>query len=192
MRTSKLIFVCVCLVGLAQLGWSESQHLGASKQSHGIPGYLDPRTGTFTTKVQSSVVTSDESEEPTTLTTITARLIFNINIVYNDQPSNAITACSVTINEFGDSSGLFYEEEATAIATSNGTACKVTILFSWPLANPTQDQISVEYHIDSFQSVTVGGTAVVEPFRSLDHSIPSLPMPSNGQTITEPTISTYI
>jgi hypothetical protein len=192
MRISKLIFVGVCLVGLTQLGWSQAQHLGASKQAHGVPGYLDPRTGTFTTRAQGAGETQDASQEPTALTNIVARLVFNISIVYNDQPAGAITACSVDISEFGDPSGLFYTEDATAIATSNGTVCKVTILFDWALATPTSDQISIDYHIESIQPVTVGGTTLPEVFRTLDHSIPSVAVPMNGQTITEPTIYTYM
>jgi len=190
MRISKLIFVCVCFVGLAQLGWSQELHVASSKQSHGIRGYLDPRTGTFTTKVQGA--TSDASEDPTSLTTITARLIFNINLVFNDQPASATTACSVDISSLDDSSGLFYDESATSIATNNGTTCKVTILFSWLLGSPTSDQISVEYHVESFQGVTIGGTTTPEVFRSLDHTIPDISVPLNGQTVTEPTINTYI
>jgi len=192
MRISKLIFVCACLVGLTQLGWTQNQHLGANKQSHGIAGYLDPRTGTFTTKAQSSGVTPDASEElPPTLTNILARFVFTFNIEFNDQPGGATTVCAVDLST-SDSSGLFYDETATAIATNNGTACKVSILFYWSLANPTEDQVFVEYHINSFQSITVGGTASVQDFRSADHSIAPLPVPLNGQTVNVPTITTAI
>jgi len=192
MRISKLIFVCVCLIGLTQIGWSQNQHLGASKQSHGVAGYLDPRTGTFTTKAQISGATADASEElPPALTTILARLIFNITIQYNDQPTNATTACTVTLST-SDSSGLFYDESATSIATKNGTACTVTLLFSWALASPTTDQISVDYRVESFQAITVGATTTPEVLRSADHTILPLAVPMNGQTITVPTITTAI
>ncbi len=188
MRISKLIFVCICLIGITQLVWSQNQHVGAAKQSHGIPGYLDPQTGTFTTKAQPS---ETAEEPPTTFTTILARLVFNFTIAPNDQPTTATTSCTVTLTTT-DSSGLVYDESATAIATNNGTACKVTVLFSWSLASPTQDQIFVDYHIASFQSITVGGTASVQEFRGADHSIPSISVPMNGQTVTEPTITTAI
>jgi hypothetical protein len=189
MRISKLIFVCVCLIGLTQIGWSQNQHL--SKQSRGIPGYLDPRSGTFTTRAQSSGTNSEGAELNPALTTILARLIFNFTIL-NDQPANAVTSCTVALSTLDDSSGLFYDESATSIATKSGTACTVTILFSWALASPTTDTISVDYHISSFQAITVGGTSTPEALRTADHSIANIPVPMNGQTITEPTISTTI
>ena len=188
MRISKLIFVCICLIGITQLVWSQNQHVGAAKQSHGIPGYLDPQTGTFTTKAQPS---ETAEEPPTTFTTILARLIFNFTISPNDQPTTATTSCTVSLSTT-DSSGLVYEESATAIATDNGTACKVPVLFSWSLASPTQDQIFVDYHIASFQSISVGGTPSVQEFRGADHTIPSISVPLNGQTVTVPTITTAI
>jgi hypothetical protein len=188
MRISKLIFVCMCLVGITQLVWSQNQHVGAGRQGHGIPGYLDPRTGTFTTRAQPS---ETGEETPPTFTTILARLVFNFTIAHNDQPTNATTSCTVSLST-ADSSGLDYNESATAIATNNGTACTVTVLFSWTLASPTEDQVFVDYHIASFQSITVGTTASVQEFRGADHSLPSISVPLNGQTITEPTITTAI
>ena len=192
MRMSKLIFTTVCLVGLTQLVWSQSEHFSApAKQSHGIAGFLDPRTGTFTTRAQGSSVMRDASEEPPTLTNILARYVFTFNIEYNDQPASATTACTVDIST-SDESGLFYDESSTALATKSGTACTVTILFYWGLANPTADSVSVEYHIESFQAVALGGTSTPEVFRSADHTIAPLAVPSNGQTVDVPTITTAI
>jgi hypothetical protein len=193
MRISKLIFVCVCLVGLTQLVWSQNQHLtgGLGRQAHGIPGYLDPRTGTFTTRAQSAGVPPDASEELVpTLTSIYARYVFTFSFK-NDQPTSATTSCTVDIST-SDSSGLFYDESASALAASNRTSCTVTILFLWYLASPTTDQVFVQYHIASFQSVTVGGTATVQDFRAADHSIAPLAVPANGQTINVPLITTAI
>jgi hypothetical protein len=187
-RISKLIFVCMCLVGITQLVWSQNQHTDAGGQAHSIPGYLDPRTGTFTTRAQPSEAAE---ETPLTFTTILARLVFNFTIAPNDQPPTATISCTVSLSTT-DSSGLAYDESATAIATNNGTACKVTVLFSWSLASPTQDQVFVDYHIASFQSIAVGGAASVQQVRDADHSLPSISVPLNGQTITEPTITTAI
>jgi hypothetical protein len=195
MRILKLMFVCMCLLGLNQLVWSQNQptgsqtqNVGTSKQAHGIAGYLDPRTGTFTTKVQRSRV----GNKTPGLTEIVARLIFTFNIVYNDQPASATTACTVDLDT-SDSSGLFYSESSTAIVAKGGATCTVTVLFDWLLATPTQDQINVSYHIDSFDAVAIGSAAPVgEALRSLTHSILPLPVPPYGKTITEPTISVYL
>jgi len=193
MRISKLIFVCVCLVGLTQLVWSQNERVvgGPAKHSHGIAGYLDPRTGTFTTKAQGAGAADASDELPPTLTNILARFVFTFAIEYNDQPTSATTACTVDIST-SDSSGLFYDESATALATNGGKACTVTILFLWSLASPTADQVFAEYHVESFQAVTVGGTSAPEIFRSADHSILPLAMPINGQTVNVPTITTAI
>jgi hypothetical protein len=55
MRALKVMFVCMCLVGITQLVWNQDHGVDAGRGTRGrvILGYLDPRTGTFTTKAQS-------------------------------------------------------------------------------------------------------------------------------------------
>jgi hypothetical protein len=178
MKRFKLIFACVCLVALAQVAWS--QDAGVGRRSHGIPGYLDPLTNTFTTRVQGPG-TSIGLDPDVTVTNILARLVFKFTIS-TDQPATAVETCSVTASVF-DAAGS-YEEHGTALATSAGKACTVTLFFSWPLATPGSDTVSLEYDINSFQPVTVGSVTVAEPLRESDHTIPSIPVPANTQTIT--------
>ena len=150
--------------------------INRSSKTRRIPGYLDPRTGTFTTKAKSSAT----GQAAVGTTTILARLIFNFTIL-NDQPGGNTTTCSVSITPT-DSAG-FYSEEASSTATGGGTACTVTLLFSWDLATPNSDVVNISYSITS----SGGGQS-----RSSSHSLPSVPMPTNFETITEPTISATI
>jgi hypothetical protein len=179
MMISKLMCVCVCLVGFTSPVWSQNQpsQVPATNPTPGVAGYLNPQTGTFTTRAK--VVPNAET---TPTTSILARLIFNFSIL-NDQ-TNPIT-CSVSIAPEGDTGGFFYSEYASFTAPGGSSTCSVTILFSWNLATPTSDTISVEY------SLTSGGGAG-DTSRGSTGDIPSVAMPTNFQTVTVPTISATI
>jgi hypothetical protein len=176
MKIAKQMFAClICLVGLAPPVRSQNR---PSKSDQGIPGYLDPRTGTFTTKAKRSAT---GQAAPAATTTIVARLIFNFTIL-NDQPAGATTTCYLSISPT-DAAG-FYSESASSTATNGGASCTVTLLFSWDLATPDADMVNISYSISSSGG---GGQS-----RSSEHSLPSIPMPTNFETITEPLISATI
>jgi hypothetical protein len=184
MRISKLIFVCACLIGLTQLVWSQNQHLFPSKQSSGIPGYLDPRTGKFTTQIQKSGVGTGENEELAG-TPVLFRVKFNITINNYDQPAGSITSCHASIDT-EDPLG-FYSDDAVIIAAKSGGGwtCTVPILVSWTLQTPNSDTISACYGVEVFQVVSVG--SVQEAFSGRTSSPPclSIPVPTNTSTVTE-------
>jgi len=190
MRKLTVILVGICFAGFAQLALGQMGSAGSAQMTHqhGVPGYLDPKTGTFTTRAHSSGVSADISPDIAT-TTILARLVFKFNI-RTDQTSPAVTFCTVDLDG-GDEAG-FYEEEGSAVATAAGTACTVTILFSWTLATPTMDTISVSYDVGAFQPVAVGGISTSEEFRHSSHSIANIAVPLNGQTVNVPAISVTI
>jgi hypothetical protein len=187
MRIPKAIFVCLLslVVSTSTFGWSQNQPAAVrlGSQTQGIPGYLNPQTGIFTTRPQTS---APATTIPTT--SVIFRLIFNFNIEINDQPSTNTFTCSVAISPVGDTSGLFHNEEATTLSTDGGKTCQVTILASWELANASTDSVAISYTISSFQSVS--GT--LQSARTSSHSLPSIPMLANAQTITEPTIAVVI
>jgi hypothetical protein len=187
MRIPKAIFACLLslVASTSTFGWNQNQStpVRLGSQTQGIPGYLNPQTGVFTTRPQNS--------SPTTLpatTPITFRLIFNFNIEFNDQPSTNTFSCDVTISPFGDTSGLFHNEDAVSLSPDGGKTCQVTILAQWELANAATDSIAISYTISSFQSVS--GT--LQSFRTSSHNLQSIPMLTNGQTVTEPTINVVI
>lgn len=179
-----MIFVCFLCVVVCTVGWSQGQspQIALGKQARGIPGYLDPQTGTFTTRPQTVT--------PNVATTNTIfRLIFNFHFQYNDQPSSNVTACEVSISPVGDAASVFINEDAVAISADGGQSCQVTILASWPLATASSDTISMNYVIHSYQ--TVSGVAI-ESSRTSSQSLASIPMLANGETTTEPTINVVI
>jgi hypothetical protein len=180
MKISKVLFLgFFCLIGIAPLVWSRSQGqplpAGTPGSSHGIPGYLDPKTGTFTSRAQ--IASPDVQAAGTTR--ILFRLIFPITIDINDQSSANTTSCSVDIST-SDAAG-FVEDSGSTVGNANG--CTVTILAQWDLATPTADKVSISFDISSSGS---GGA------RSTSHSIAQISMPGNTQTITEPVIDVVL
>jgi hypothetical protein len=179
MRMSKVIFVTLfCLVGLTPLVWSQSQDQplangAAVRQNHGVPGFLDPQTGTFTTHLQTA---SPTVQLPNT-TRVIFRLIFPISININDQPAGNSVACDVDIFTSDNS----YSDSGSVVGNASG--CTVTILAQWDLATPNTDTIFVSFGISS------SGTGTS---RRTSHALASIPVPNNGQTITEPIIDAVL
>jgi hypothetical protein len=188
MRISKIVLVCLMslVVSTSTFGWNRNQptQVRFGSQTQGIPGYLNPQTGVFTTRPANA----SPAITPPPTTPIVFRLIFNFNIEFNDQPSTNTFACDVSISPVGDTSGLFHSEDAVSTSTDGGKTCQVTILAKWDLANASTDSIAIDYTISSIQSVS--GT--LQSFRTSSHSLPEIPMLTNGQTITEPTITAVI
>jgi hypothetical protein len=180
MKISKVLFLgFFCLVAITPIVWSRSQAQPipavTAGSAHGIPGYLDPKTGTFTSRAQ--IASPDVQAAGTTR--ILFRLIFPITIDINDQSSGNTTACSVDIST-SDAAG-FVEDSGSTVGNANG--CTVTILAQWDLATPVTDKVSISFEIASSGS---GGT------RSTSHSIAQIAMPGNTQTITEPVIDVVL
>jgi hypothetical protein len=184
MRIPKPIFVCICLCALTLLVWSQNQHVFAGQQAHGVPGYLDPQTGKFTTRAQSANPAVSE-----TLTPRVAELIFNFDIAHDDQPSGDTTFCSVDISDASTDEPLYYTELAQSVATVTAGVgkCTVTIHFDWSLEYASTDTVSVCYSMAYFNT----SSNIFEP-RNLTHCIANIAMPANGATVTVPTIETYI
>jgi|HubBroStandDraft_3_1064219.scaffolds.fasta_scaffold501424_1 hypothetical protein len=182
MRISKVIFVSFfCLIGLAPLVWSRNQDQplagGAVRPNHGVPGYLDPQTGTFTAQIQTA---SPDVQLPGT-TRILFRLIFPISININDQPAGNTTTCGVDISVFGSGETSSASDSTSTPGTASG--CTVTVLAQWDLKTPATDTIFISFSVSSSGS---GGS------RTTTHGLASIPVPTNGQTITEPVIDTVL
>jgi len=177
-KMSKTICLCVCLVGLTQLGWSQVN----SRSDHGIPGYLDPKTGTFTTKVQTP------EGDPVTPTYLYGEYVINLAATVNTHiPSGGVVSCNFTVSEFGDSNGSYTEYEA-AVATGSGTSwkCSITIPYAWLLGTPGTDTISVSYTIGIDEAFTVGSASPeVISLRKSTYNAPSTTgVPASGTVTT--------
>lgn len=185
-RISKVVFVCLLSLAVTTpaVAWRQNQPMGARTgvEGQGIPGYFNPRTGMFTARAQTPVA------NVTGTTPVIFRLVFNFNIEFNDQSGSSTIACSVSVSPSGDSSGLFPFESATSLSADGGKTCQVTILAQWNLANPNTDTVFINYDIAALQAVQ--GT--LQTFRDSSSNLPNVPMPSNGQTVTEPTITVVL
>jgi len=181
MRTSKLIFVCICLVGLSQLLWSQNN--GMATHQHGIPGYLDPHSKTFTTKAENSRV-GHQRDTPLAGTAIVFRETFNFSISAQDIPAAAVIFCYAEIST-SDTNGDFYDSNSI-VATRSGesASCSVPILVKWTLVNPGTDTIDARVEAYSEQGISLGGGAWDYAERYSEVPELTLSVPANDQTVT--------
>ena len=165
----------------------------ANHTPHRTLGYYDPATGAF----EPLRPALDLEAPPVTPTTGTLILKLTLT-VKSTIPKNAVIACGGNASVF-DSSGFSADEHGSSIAKLvSGTtySCTVTLPYSWPLASPSTDKISLSYSasIDyGYQVTATNGTAiVVEPVSARDtsQSFGSISVPVNGATTTENISST--
>lgn len=180
MKMPQTVLVCLCLLGATQLAKSQVKQSAA----HTIPGFLDPATGKFTTRIAPNVHKNDAAA---TGTSIFFREDFQISISNYDQPGTT-AVCEVSMSSYGDTIGVYYSEDESVAATAvgGGFTCDVPILTLWTLQTPTTDGI------DAYVSVTIYTPGQTSPttlaptvYRSSTQSLPSLTQPTNGQTVVQ-------
>jgi hypothetical protein len=190
MKISKSMFAyiglagCLCLVGFVTPVAGQQ----APARGHGILGTLDPQTGAFKPLIKPDVV-EDLETAATAITPTTGTFVVNLTITVKstDIPSTDVIACTVDasvteINLMTASLTFFAEESASVAATSRtatGGKCTVTIPYSWRLATPKTDTVTLQYTI----------TAPVEtanqlPNRMSTQSISTGLVPTSGATTT--------
>jgi hypothetical protein len=187
MLARKLIVVSLFILGLALAPFSFGQFAKQAETSRRVLGYYDPTTGTFSPVRQSTA----EVDAPAS-TTETGELIIKFTItVKSTIPKNGVVSCSASADT-GDAAGE-HDERATGVATlvSGSTyTCSAIIHYSWLLATPTTDKITlggsatIEY---GYQVTATNGAAIlVQPVeaRGSTPSIPSINVPANGATTT--------
>jgi len=185
---SKFMVVCICLVAFTQLGWSQAGNASFvhGKQAHGIPGYLDPSTHTFTTKAESAAV-QDPDALPPTVTEFAGTWTFKITITISSaMPAGAQIFCSASIDEFDDPTNSYSETAAVPAIVSKGSGtCSVAIPYAWFLSNQGSDVVSASYDINMYQAIAIGSTTQVVPIReSHDDLGTNFPVPANGALTT--------
>ncbi len=180
MSIAKMVFasLCVCFIALTPTVRSQNdpQNQVANKaqavptQLPQIPGFLDPKTGMFSTQAKALTPLVAVA----TTNTI-ARLIFNFQILSDNY--GATHTCTVYLS-VADAGGS-YNDYGSAQSPNGGQTCQVTVLFSWDLATPATDLINVQYTV----GWSGGGS-----YRYTSHAITPLPVPANTETISLPTI----
>jgi hypothetical protein len=168
----------VCFFGLAPPALSQTT-TGADKS--GIPGILDPKTGSFKPLPQAG---SGIEEVLAASTTVTGKLVFNFTITVS---SLGLTGDTVVCNadasllDSPTTGGIFITESASVGAKEASTvSCTVTIPYSWTLATMSSDRVSLSYSIS-----VVGSTATTAvPNRVSAHGLGSISVPANRTTTT--------
>lgn len=160
---SKPAFAATLLAGLA---WSPVSY--ATEPPKGIPGVLDPATGTFTARPALQPAAAPVGRFGTVK--ITAAIFLNSTI-----PMGQTITCNVSINSFDSS--FFNNANASVTATRASASlatCTVSITYIWLVAD-ANTVLNVSVDVDSSPS-TGGG-----PSRHASTSFAPLPVP-NGTT----------
>lgn len=176
MKMTQAFLVCICVFGATKLASSQVKAPTAAA----IPGYLDPATGKFTTRIASApTVPPDAQGQPAVAgTSVFFREDFQIQIQNFDQPSNATVICSVEMTSF-DANGYFSESASIpATVTGGGWSCDVPVLTQWTLQNPNSDTISATVSVMIYTQTTP-----LPVYRSSTQTLPSLTVPANTQTV---------
>jgi hypothetical protein len=183
MKMSRMIFSLVCLVGITQVVWSQNEALGARK--HGIPGFLDPKTGQFTTKVPSE---SQDTENPPSLNQYYGTIVIQFTVYIGSKfPPNTVIACGGSASTFDAGGGEFDEEGSSIAPTPSGghTTCTVTIPYDWQLSQPTTDVISISLSAEAANVVTINGQPRIVSYRIASRFPPSITgVPTKDGTVT--------
>jgi hypothetical protein len=177
---TKTIVVGLFLVGLSIAGWGQTQ---GRPSASGIPGFLDPNTGTF-----KPIPAVSSSENAPVVTPTKGRIVLSLVAgVRSALPSNEVYTCGISVSTFDATSTLAFEESAQIAATPSGLneVCVITLPYSWDLTSPGSDTMSISY------SVTAVGPTNGLPARQLNHGVANIPVPANGATTTF-SLTTYI
>jgi hypothetical protein len=177
-RMPHAYLICICLLGAAQLGSSQTQ-------TAPIPGYYNPTTRQFATRLDPTAALHPDAQAAITGSSVFFREQFNITITNYDQNPGDSAVCAVSIDSFGDTNSAGYHDTATTPATLSGNnwTCSVPILTLWTLQTPGTDSISVEVDVYIYPP---NQTAVAGELPSLRESSQSMTLsqPANGQTVT--------
>jgi hypothetical protein len=151
-------------------------------------GYYDPATGAF-----EPLHPSPDAELPP-VTPTTGTLVFKFTLTVDTAlAKNSVVGCAAAAS-VSDSSGFYSDERGSAIATlvSGKTySCTVTMHYSWLLASPTTDEITMTYGSTveyGYEATASNGTGtVVEPveLRGSDQALAPIKVPASGASTTE-------
>ncbi len=186
MKISRMIVAFVCFVGLTQLVWSQSGRVAAAgNHQQGIPGFLDPQTGMFSTKLQSPGGSVDDTSSAAAVVYWGTYVVTLTISISSTLPSGSIVTCSASlaVSDFGSggSEGTYYED-GSALATGTGSTrtCKVTIPYSWLVLNGPTDMVSISYDVSALTTYTVGTVTKDASFRDASRSVGTFSMPAVG------------
>lgn len=173
MRTTKLLFICICCLGIAvPTLWGQAT---SGQAMNGILGYLDPRTGAF----RAVPATVDDSDTLPAATVVGGTVTLTITITVKTTGLTKFT-CSASVTTLdGTINPTIYAETNTVAATGTGSTrtCKLSIPYSWSLTSQSTDNMTTGY------DVIATGTAALPQRTSTRNPLDTRKVPANG-TIT--------
>jgi hypothetical protein len=171
MKAVIAVFVFACL-GLTSAAWGQAPT--PSRPAHGIPGYLDPKTGTF-----KPLILLEDLGGPAATAPTTGKLVFTFTVTISSTTlTTAAVSCTLEAYVIGATDN--YIESAAAAATGTGASrtCTVTLPYSWILTTAATDTISLSYDVEAIN--TTSGA-----YRDSAHSPAAIKVPATGTTTTE-------
>jgi hypothetical protein len=152
-----------------------------------IPGYLNPKTGTFRPRLTPAATPAATPK----YTTYTGTLEFEFTITVDSKiPSGQEVDCEATaslvdIPTEGSNENVI-TEGATAIASVSGTTatCTVKIPYSWSLANAAEDEVSLSYQL-AIVPASITNETDATPVRRSTQDLAPITVPKTGTTTTK-------
>jgi hypothetical protein len=179
-QSTLLSLLACCLLSTVSL-WAQN-----AAAVHGIPGYLDPRTGIFHSTPQRHV--APDVEAPVTTTKFTGKFVVNFTINVNSTfPSTDQIGCIVgaSVDDIAAENAIS-EVAGSAVARGTGSTvtCSVTIPYSWNLASASTDKVDLTYAI-LVPGEFVSTPTSAYPKRTADQLIGEIAVPTSGTTTTK-------
>jgi hypothetical protein len=186
MRPAKILSITVCFVALTQSVW-------AQKAKSSVPGYVDPRTGTYRLLLPTEEMV--DLAAATAATTGTFTTSFTIT-VKSTLPTTDNLACTVDIQVVDGASatnplGRIFTEGDSVAATGTGATrtCTVSIPYSWTLTTAATDMVQLSYTVNAPGTVTATNQlpnriTSLRPFAAIK-------VPANGATTTQTVAVTF-
>lgn len=170
-----IVSICACVLAI-----NISLMAQDASAAHGIPGYLDPKTGTF------HLLPALPDAPPPATTTVTGKIVATFTITVDSTfASTAKIGCTIIAN-VQDLSTLnnIVEQAGNAVARGTGSTvtCTATIPYSWTLGSATTDRVMLSYIIQAPVAASAGAAF---PNRLSEQSLGTISVPANGTTTNE-------
>ena len=166
---TRSILVVLCLLGLLATGWSQNP---TSTVTRGIPGILDPQTGSF--RPTPPTAESDAGVVPPAATA--GRIVLTLTATLTTSfPGTEVFSCGLNATVGDVSTGLTFSDTIFVTATRSGStlSCTVTLPYSWDLVAPTSDTMLVLYTINAVNGTAGNPTRVAQHGVASVHNVPT-------------------
>lgn len=149
----------------------------AAGPQKGVPGFLDPKTGLFTTHAAAQ---RDQGANPDANAVYNGTLTLKINITLKSGfPTDSEFMCTQNASVFDPAGVYLANKTVRAVRTGSTATCTVPVYYSWLLSSPDQE-ISQTYTVTIVSNT--GGTLYQATAASESGSVE---MPANGGTVTK-------